>query len=305
MTGQSGLGLEVVVVSYNTRDHLVECVASLYRAGAGGVTVVDNASSDGSAQALRSAFPQAQLIQTGANLGYGAAANRGIQATSAPLVAVANPDLVVAEGALARLRLVLESSPMLALVGPRMENPDGSTYPSARRFPSLVEAAGHAFLGQVAPRNRFTRRYKMLEEHQRDGLEEHQPDGVAIPGPVRPVDWVSGAFFLARRTALEALGGFDEGYFMYMEDVDLCWRARRAGWSVAYVPNAVVTHHQGVASDQHPYRKILAHHRSLARYSVRTSSGAGRAMLPVVMGGLVVRAAITLGHKALDRSGSA
>ena len=284
-------GIDVVVVSYNTREHLLECVASLYQAGAGNVIVVDNASSDGSVRALGMAFPLAQLIQTGANLGYGAAANRGLRASTAAFVAVSNPDLVVAEGALARLRLALETIPNVGLVGPSIKNPDGTTYPSARRFPSLVEAAGHAFLGQVAPENRFTRRYKMLEETDPTG---------ALPGPIRPVDWVSGAFFMARREVIESLAGFDEAYFMYMEDVDLCWRAGQAGWGVAQVPDAVVTHHQGVAAERHPYRMIVAHHRSLARYCRRTSSGRDRALLPLVMAGLVLRAALALGHKAVE-----
>lgn len=316
----------MVVVSYNTRDHLLDCVASVYRAGAGGVIVVDNASNDGSPEAVLGAFPQVRLIRASSNLGYGAAANLGWRASSAPLVAVANPDLVVSEGALARLRLVLENDPRLALVGPRLENPDGSLYPSARRFPALTDAAGHAFIGWVRPHNRFSRRYKMLDEaydQSRPGagidLVTTGPGPVAdvgtpmepaarhdvvshsesVTGPVREVDWVSGAFFVARRFALEALGGFDEGYFMYMEDVDLCWRARRAGWRVAYVPRALVTHHQGAASGNHPYRMAIAHHKSLARYAWRTTQGADRAALPAVAVAVALRCGLALLRQAI------
>ena len=103
---------------------------------------------------------------------------------------------------------------------------------------------------------------------------------------------MSGACFLVRRSAFEEVGGFDEAYFMYAEDVDLCWRLGRAGWRAAYVPAAEVTHLQGVSTDPHPYRMILEHHRSLLRFAVRSSSGWRRALLPLVTVGLAVRAGL-------------
>ena len=93
------------------------------------------------------------------------------------------------------------------------------------------------------------------------------------------VDWVSGACFLARRQAFDELGGFDEAYFMYAEDIDLCWRAKQAGWKVNYVPGAVVTHLQGASTDLHPYRMLVAHHRSAYRFASRTVHGWRRATL--------------------------
>ena len=93
---------------------------------------------------------------------------------------------------------------------------------------------------------------------------------------------MSGACFLARRRALEELGGFDESYFMYAEDTDLCWRARRAGWGVAYVPGAVVTHLQGVSTARRPYRMLVAHHRSVFRFATRTERGWRRLALPAM-----------------------
>ena len=174
------------------------------------------------------------------------------------LVLVSNPDVAVHRGALAALVEVLGADPTLAIAGPRILEADGTRYPSARRFPSLLDAAGHALLGDLAPANRFTRRYRM---------------GDLDIDAVTEVDWVSGACFLARRRALEELGGFDESYFMYAEDTDLCWRARRAGWGVAYVPDAVVTHLQGVSTARRPYRMLVAHHRSVFRFATRTETG--------------------------------
>jgi N-acetylglucosaminyl-diphospho-decaprenol L-rhamnosyltransferase len=110
------------------------------------------------------------------------------------------------------------------------------------------------------------------------------------------VDWVSGAFFLVRRRTWEEVAGFDPQYFMYLEDVDLCWRARRAGWRVGYEPGGEVVHVQGVSAAQHPYRMQVAHHRSMWRFARQTSSGVRRLALPVVAAGLVLRVGVASLH---------
>jgi N-acetylglucosaminyl-diphospho-decaprenol L-rhamnosyltransferase len=149
----------------------------------------------------------------------------------------------------------------------------------------LAVAAGHAFFGYVAPRNRFSRAYKLLDwDHSAPGY----------------VDWVSGSCMLARREAYQAVGGFDQAYFMYVEDVDLCWRLARAGWKVGYDPNARVVHTGGVSTDQRAYRMILEHHRSLWRFACRTTERGRRAVLPAVAAGLVARTAIAWGQRAYD-----
>jgi len=263
-----------VVVNHDAGDVLRTCVASLRAEGVDDVVVVDNASADGSAEALAAVDPEVTLVRTGTNLGYGAGANRGIREVDAPYVLVSNPDVALHPGAVAALRAVLVADPLLAIAGPCILEADGARYPSARRFPSLVDAAGHAVLGLAVPDNRFTRRYRMAD---------------ADPTVVGEVDWVSGACFLAQRRALEELGGFDEAYFMYAEDADLCWRARRAGWGVAYAPAAVVTHLRGVSTARHPYRMLLAHHRSVYRFARRTERGWRRLLLPAVAVALALR----------------
>lgn len=274
-----------VVVNHNARDVLLACVRSLRAEGVRQVVVADNASVDGSAGALAASDPDVVYLASSRNAGYGAGANRGMVRLGTEMVLVCNPDLVVHPGAIARLTAALDADPRLAFVGPRLENPDGSLYPSARSFPSLVDAAGHAFLGLVVPGNRFSRRYKLLDwDH----------------AGARQVDWVSGACFLARRQALEALGGFDESYFMYLEDVDLCWRAGQAGWRVSYQPAAVVTHEQGVSTNRHPYRMILAHHCSILRFAWRTTTGPRRLLLPLVAVGLVVRVGLAWVQRAAE-----
>ena len=278
--------VDAVVVNYNARDELLECVRSLRSEGVVDVTVVDNGSMDGSGASLAAADPEATLVETGANLGYGGGVNRGLGQGHRDLVLVCNADVVVRPGTVAALTSALDDDRGLALVGPRLVNPDGTLYPSARTFPSLVDAVGHGFLGLVAPQNRFSRSYKMLDwDH----------------AGRRRVDWVSGSCFLARRRALEDLGGFDASYFMYLEDVDLCWRLGRAGWGVAYEPSGCVLHVQGVSTDQHPYRMIAAHHESLLRFAWRTTSGWRRLLLPVVAAGLVVRALGASAQRAAGR----
>ena len=280
----AGGPVAAVVVNYNAERHLRTCLASLESEGVKDVIVVDNGSRDRSAQMAEAAG--AVWLPTGFNLGYGRAANLGAAAfPGAVSLLICNPDLRLLPGAVASLVGALEGDPLLAAVGPRIENPDGSLYPSARTFPDLVEAMGHGLFGLVAPRNRWTRRYRLLDwDHA---------------GPSE-VDWISGACFLVRRQAWDAVGGFDPSFFMYMEDVDLCWRLGRSGWKVGYEPAARVVHAQGVSTDRHPYRMLAAHHRSMWRFAVRTTTGSRRAALPVVAAGLAGRLAVAAARRRID-----
>lgn len=263
----SASGVDVVIVNFNAADHLDDCLRSVLGAvGVDSVTVVDNASSDRSA-AIVAGHTGARWLPTGSNLGFGRAANRGVAAGSAPFALVLNPDATLLPGAVEVLVRSLERPPACGAVGPRVENLDGSVYPSARSFPNFVDAIGHGFVGLVKPDNRWSRRY--------------------LGGG--DVDWVSGTAMLVRRDAFEAVGGFDEDYFMYVEDVDLCWRLRAAGWDVRYEPAAGVVHAIGGSSESRPLRMIAAHHRSLLRFAVRTTKGPQRLLLPVVAFGLVAR----------------
>jgi N-acetylglucosaminyl-diphospho-decaprenol L-rhamnosyltransferase len=276
-----------VVVNYNAADHLGTCLDTLRASGIESVVVVDNNSSDNSRTIVDST--DACWLPAGSNLGYGRAANLGVQspgAKAAEYLLICNPDVEVFPPAVRQLVDVLDNDRSIGIVGPAITNPDGSLYPSARTFPDMVDAVGHGLLGMIAPRNRFTRRYRMLDwDH----------------GELAKVDWVSGACFLARRAAWDSVGGFDPAYFMYMEDVDLCWRIGRAGWGVAYQPAAKVLHIQGVSADRHPYRMLAAHHRSMWRFARRTTEGARRAALPLVGVGLVARLAVAAAMHRVSR----
>jgi N-acetylglucosaminyl-diphospho-decaprenol L-rhamnosyltransferase len=271
-------GVAAIVVNYNAAGHIGACLRSIDASGIADTVVVDNDSTDSSRAIVDSAG--ASWLAAGTNLGYGRAANLGAQypaVKAADYLLVCNPDVEVFPDAVHDLVEVLENDHSIGIVGPAITNPDGTLYPSARTFPDMVDAIGHGLLGMIAPRNRFTRRYRLLDWDHRE---------------LAKVDWVSGACFVARRTAWESVGGFDPAYFMYMEDVDLCWRIGRAGWAVSYQPAARVLHIQGVSADRRPYRMLAAHHRSMWRFARRTTEGWKRAALPVVGAGLAARLAV-------------
>ena len=282
--GAAHTDVAAVVVSYNVADLLVRCVASLRADGVERIVVVDNASADGSVAAIRAADPGVEVLALRENLGYGAGVNRGVARTDERFVLVMNPDVEVEPGSTKVLLDALAADCGLAVVGPGIETPDGDLYPSARTFPALGDAAGHAFLHFVWPSNPFTRRYRMLDwDH----------------GDARDVDWVAGTHLLARRPAWDQVGGFDEAFFMYLEDVDLCWRLHRAGWRVGYEPAARIRHAIGRSTDQTPYRMIAAHHRSLLRYAARTATGGQRLALPLIAVALVVRTVLAWVQRAM------
>lgn len=280
-------GWAAVVVNYNAGPLLERCVASLLAdTSAGGVpevVVVDNGSSDGSAVAAAARFPQVRFVDAPGNVGYARGANLGIAVTSAPSVAVVNPDAEVEPGTARAMLDRLAAEPRLAAVGPRIRNSDGSDYPSARTIPTVLDAVGHGVLGLFWPSNPFTRRYRQLD---------------ADPDRAREVDWVSGAAVWLRRSALDDVGGWDERYFMYLEDVDLCWRLRRSGWAVAYEPGGRVVHVQGVSTSRRPYRMILEHHRSAWRFARRRFTGVRAALLPAAAAYLLLRCVLAWGEHA-------
>lgn len=275
-----------IVVNHNAGESLHACVTSLLDAGVSAVVVVDNDSRDDSVRALERAHPEIRVIETGKNLGYGSAVNIGRRAIDDDYLFVCNPDLVIEPGAPELLAEYLDHHSEAGVVGPRIYETNGSVYPSARRFPSVKDALGHALFAMFLPDNRFSRRYKSPALDATHAVT---------------VDWVSGACLLARAAAFDAVGGFDERYFMYVEDLDLCWRLRRAQWSSAYLPSARVVHLGGLSSGQHPYRMLVAHHVSTWRFAQRSLSGWRMAMLPAVFVGIGARLVVAVARQFANR----
>jgi N-acetylglucosaminyl-diphospho-decaprenol L-rhamnosyltransferase len=281
-----------VVVNFESGPLLGACVRSLLSdtsAGAAELVVVDNGSHDDSIAELEATHPGVRVVHSPGNVGYARAANLGTAVTQAPIVAVINPDTIVEPGAAVALVARLERESRLAACGPRLRNPDGSDYPSARSLPSIPVAIGHGLLGLWWPKNRFTARYRQLD---------------ADPGLPRLVDWVSGAAIWLRRSALDEVGGWDERYFMYLEDTDLCWRLRRAGWEIAYEPGGIVVHVQGASASRRPYRMLLEHHRSAWRFARARLTGPRAVLLPFAFVFFSVRALLAMTDHAWRSSRS-
>jgi N-acetylglucosaminyl-diphospho-decaprenol L-rhamnosyltransferase len=280
-----------VIVNFEAGDLLTDCVDALRTDDSAGpveIVVVDNGSSDGSVATLRARHPDVTVMEPHANLGYGRAANLGIAATRAPFVLVCNPDTVLAPGS---ARVVLDAfaaDPDVAIVGPHIVNPDGTTYPSARTAPGTGVAVGHALLGRLAPRNRFTRAYRQTD---------------AATDRPRDVDWVSGAALWFRRSTLDRVGGWDERFFMFLEDVDVCREVTTAGGRVRYEPGAEVTHVVGVSRARAPVRSIVDHHRGAYRYLDKWWTGPKRWALPLAAGFLGARAGVAVFGAGVVRRG--
>ena len=250
------MDLSVVVVSFNAREYLRRCLATVLEHTKGvscEVIVVDNASWDDSAQMVEAEFPQAALIRLSANLGFAAACNRGMGRAAGEFIILLNPDTELAEDAFSPMVAYCRQNPAVGILGPKLLNSDGSLQLSCRHFPSHLTSLFNrqSVLTRLFPGNPFSRRYLMTDwAHDR----------------IAPVDWLSGACLLLRREMVERIGGMDEGFFMYIEDVDLCYRAHQAGYEVVYFPPVAVTHHIGKSTETMPNRSILQWHRSMWRY---------------------------------------
>jgi N-acetylglucosaminyl-diphospho-decaprenol L-rhamnosyltransferase len=249
--------LTVVTVTYSPGPHLDRFLGSLSHATERSVTVViaDNGSVDGAPEEALERYPNTRLLRTGANLGYGTAVNRAVaqmknRPESSDFVVVANPDV---QWGPRSIDIMLEAAarwPRAAALGPLIRDPDGSVYPSARHLPSLIRGGMHAVVGPVWRSNPWTTAYRQ---------ERLAPSE-------REVGWLSGSCLLLRRAAFEEVGGFDERYFMYMEDVDLGDRLGKAGWQNVYVPAAEILHNKGHATGKDPARNLAAHHKSTYIY---------------------------------------
>jgi N-acetylglucosaminyl-diphospho-decaprenol L-rhamnosyltransferase len=263
-----------VIVDFHAGQALDDCVDSLHANGVTDIVVVENGEEGSTLPALSG--QHVVLVVPKLNLGYGRGVNRGVAAAPPHrYLLVSNPDVVVHEGAVAALVDFLDDHPNVAIVGPQINRPDGSVYPSQRVFPNFWLAGLHALLAPLWPGNPFTRRYR---SPRKDGS----------------VDWVSGAFFLTRRDLFEEVGGFDERYFMFAEDMALCWQMRQHGHDVAATPNALVTHIEGVSRARASREMLIAHHRSAMRFEWQTASGWRRVLAPIATLVLGLRLCVVL-----------
>lgn len=285
--------LTVVTVTYSPGSHLDRFLSSLTVATDRPVRVViaDNGSTDGAPEEALQRYPGTELLRTGGNLGYGTAVNRAV--ATAPggqeFVLIANPDVVWSPGSIDALLEAAGRWPLAGSLGPLIRDPDGAVYPSARYLPSLVRGGMHAVLGFAWKANPWTKSYRQ---------ERVEPSE-------RAVGWLSGSCLLVRRAAFDEVGGFDERYFMYMEDVDLGDRLGRAGWLNVYVPGSEILHDKGHSTGRDPARNLRAHHVSTYIYLSDRHTGPWRAPLRWTMRGALrarARAAVRKSRRELARA---
>ncbi|GAA1312721.1 glycosyltransferase family 2 protein [Saccharothrix xinjiangensis] len=279
-----GDGLAVVTVTYSPGETLETFLSTLATATTRPVSVVlaDNGSTDGVPERAAEAHDHVTFLPTGGNLGYGAAANRGVASLPDDVgwVVVANPDLSWGESSLDKLLEAAKRWPRGGAFGPLIREPSGAVYPSARLLPALGRGLGHAVLGPVWSGNPWTQAYRQ----ETASVEE------------RTAGWLSGSCLLMRREAFDSVEGFDPRYFMYFEDVDLGDRLGRAGWLNVYVPDAEVVHIGGHSTRNASARMLAAHHSSAYRYLADRHAGVAWAPLR-----LAVRTGLGLRLKVMTR----
>ena len=251
--------LSVSIVNTNSRELLLACLETLDGVPAE-IVVLDNASEDGSVEAVRERFPDVRVLAQGFRAGFGANHNTVIRATTGRYVYVLNEDTTAEDWAFERIVEYLDANPRVAVLGPRLVYPDSRLQDSAWRFPTpLISTLGLLTVGKL-------------------GIKQSRGDAV------RAVDWVMGAALVLRREALDQVGLFDEDFFLYSEEVDLQFRLREAGWQVHYFPAATVVHHESQFSAEIPERRINEMWRSRHRYWRKHHGPAGARVAALATG---------------------
>jgi GT2 family glycosyltransferase len=257
--------ISVIVVSWNARDYLRNCLASIRQTSnllVQEVIVVDNASSDGSPEMVSAEFPEVTLIRSGTNLGFARANNLGLHHSSGALVAFVNSDVVVHAECFQKLAGFLKNQPGTALVAPRIFGRDGQVQATCGRLPTIWNTlCEYLLLYKVFPRWRLF-----------SGFQIRMLD----PGLWARVEVLSGCFWLTRRVAVDQVGSLDERFFFYAEDIDWCKRFREAGWKVAFVPEATATHFGGGSSSNAPFRYSIEMLRANLLYWKKHRGSVGR-----------------------------
>ena len=284
------MDLSVVIVSYNSRAELGRSVASVAQGGAGlrcETIVVDNASEDDSAGYVSATFPEARLVRNADNRGFGQACNQGVAVSGGEYVLFLNPDTECRPGSLTSLVRLLQDDGGIGATGPRLLTEDGRPSRSCFRFHTLWRPTLNLPPLRWVAGERLALHYAPEHPSIREG---------------GPVDWLSGACLLVRKTALEQVGGFDAGYFMYFDDTDLCHRLATAGWRVVYVPSIEVVHHGAQSSRRVWGRMLVEMQRSRLVYHTKHNGFWGRAVVRVlILAAAVLRSAAWIGCGRVGR----
>jgi GT2 family glycosyltransferase len=273
LTATGDAPIAVVIVNYNTREHLRACLATVLSETPSEVVVVDNASSDGSVEMVQADYPDVVLHANETNVGYGAAANQAIASCAAKYILLLNADTLLQSGALRALSTYLDLHPPAAIVGPRLANPQGKQQPSCHPFPTPLNTLVHmSMLNELIGHVPFLRNHYLNPPPRR----------------AKAVPWVHGAALAIRREPFEMVGGFDEAFFMYSEEVDLCYRLHDTGWQIHFAPVTTVVHVGGISTMQRRTEMGVQVFASLMQFYERHSSWIHRVEVVLIVKCLVL-----------------
>ena len=271
--------MDLIIVNYKTTDYLHACLNSIYESlnsVPANIHVFDNGSSD-HVDRLKDDFPQVNLYKHKHNLGFSKAVNRVLKNTFSPYAVLLNPDTIVKNGLFESAKSYMDSNPEVGIIGPKILDPDGCVQGSARAFPTILSAiAGRrSLLTKLFPKIGIV--CANILSNASDGRNPME------------VDWVSGACMVIRREALEEVGGLDERFFLYWEDVDLCKRMDRRGWKVIYFPAGTIEHAVGGSSEHNLIRSVYQFHRSAYHYYLKHHDLYRPILKPILVCGLSSR----------------
>ena len=250
------MDLSCIIVNYNNSEPLKDCLESIYKTVHGitfEVIVVDNSEEDPGLEALKSSSPKTQFISNSSNVGFSKANNQAAQIAHGDILVFLNPDTILSKDALASMCRHVQSHPEIGALGPKVVNTDGSLQYSCRRYPTVWTGLFNRYstLSRLFPNNRFTSQYLMFDfDHNK----------------IRQVDWLSGCCLMVSKKAFDAVGGFDENYFLFNEDVDLCRMINQAGMEVLYFPEATVIHKISTSNSKTSTRVIVQRHLGMMHY---------------------------------------
>ena len=253
------MNLSCIIVNYHNSISLKNCLASIYRTLqkiSFEVIVVDNSQNDPGIESLIEFYPQIQLIQNAVNVGFAKANNQAVKLSQGKTLLFLNPDTILTDQAIEKMVEHLESNPDIGALGPKVLNTDGSLQYSCRRFPNLMTGFfnRYSLLSRWFPNNQYTVQYLMKDFSHNVNQE---------------VNWLSGCCLMIPHAVFKKVAGFDENYFLFNEDVDLCRTIHQNGFKVMYFPSAEITHHISTSNSKVPVEIILKRHRGMKHYYIK------------------------------------
>lgn len=282
--------IDIIIVNYNSTDYAIKCIDSITTSANSlktNIVVIDNGSFD-YPERVKKSFPNVHLILNNENFGFAKAINSALKKTSSDTVTIVNPDTVILNGFFKKAVQYLNVNQNVAIVGPQILDFDGSVQGSARKFPTVLTS----IFGRKSPLTKFFPNNPVTKR-------EFVCFNILGKDPVE-VDWVSGACMVIRRKAIDEVGGFDERYFMYWEDTDLCKELQDIGWRIVYLPEAKIYHHVGISSNSKPTLSIYNFHKSCYLLCRKHAKGLKRCFIPLVLFGLAIRCLLVVGLNRLS-----